>query len=326
MTTAQLDRPAAVADGRGSRWIRYGTGVAFALGAVLLGRELVGAHLGVELAHIRPWRLAAAVGWIALSLVAAAYNLAGFSAVRIPLRTSLLAQLAISGLRVVTPSAVSTPVVATRFLNRSGASLSDAMATVGAAQGVQLVTTAGVVAGLAAVSGASGSALPDARGWGVGGWGIGAAVVVAVLVVTFAVARRSTRARHVVLEARGSARRLAAHARHSPGRVFTGVVASAALTLTHVLAFAACVSAAGGHLSLLSLAAIYLGGSAAGSLLPTPSGIGGVEAALIAGLTAAGLSVPIATAATLASRLISVWLPAIPGWWAVNRLRRAELL
>jgi uncharacterized protein (TIRG00374 family) len=105
-----------------------------------------------------------------------------------------------------------------------------------------------------------------------------------------------------------------------------GVLASAALTLTHVLAFAACVAAAGGSVSLLTLAAVYLGAATAGSIIPMPGGIGPVEAALIGGLGAAGLALPIATAAALLSRLVSVWLPALPGVVALAMLRRRGLL
>lgn len=303
------------------RWPRYVAGALLAGAAVLLGLELRGAHLGQVLAHAQPWQLGAAVGWIVLSLVAAAYNLTGFSAVRVPLRQSLLAQLAISGLRVITPSAISTPVVATRFLTRSGASLSDAMTTVGAAQGIQLIATVGVVAGLAVVSDASPASLPPGRTLA-----MGVALVLAAIVIGYLLAKRSARVGRVANRVRDSAATLARHARSHPSRVVGGVLASAALTLTHVLAFAACVAAAGGHVSVLTLAAVYLGAATAGSLLPTPGGIGGVEAALIAGLTAAGLSVPVATAATLLSRLVAVWLPAVPGWWAVLRLRRAQLL
>ncbi len=314
-------RPSRDVPPRRAHWPRYVGGAVLVGVAVLLGLELRNAHLGAVLAQARPWQLAAAVGWITLSLFAAAYNLTGFSAVRVPLRQSMLAQLAISGLRVVTPSAVSTPVVATRFLTRSGASLSDAMTTVGAAQGIQLIATAGVVAGLAAVSDTNPPALPSGHTLL-----IAAAVVLAVATVVGLLARRSSRVRRVTTEVRSSAVGLVHHARLHPGRVLGGVLASAALTLTHVLAFAACVAAAGGHVSVLTLAAVYLGAATAGTLLPTPGGIGGVEAALIAGLTAAGLSVPVATAATLLSRLVAVWLPAIPGWWAVLRLRRAQLL
>jgi uncharacterized membrane protein YbhN (UPF0104 family) len=296
-------------------------GALLAAGAALLVFELTHANLGQALAAARPWQLALAAGWISLSLVAAAYNLTGFSATRIPLRQGLLAQLAISGLRVVTPSAVSTPLVATRFLTRSGAPLSDAMATVAAAQGVQLIATFGVVAGIAAVTGSDAHGLPS------GTWlTIAGAVVVGLVAAAVLVAGCSLRVRSWLREIGRSSLGLVEHAGRHPVRVAGGVLASAALTLTHILAFTACVSAAGGHAPLLTLAAIYLGAATAGSMLPTPGGIGGVEAALIAGLTAAGLSLPTATAATLLSRLISVWLPAVPGWWAAVHLRRAHLL
>jgi uncharacterized membrane protein YbhN (UPF0104 family) len=51
-----------------------------------------------------------------------------------------------------------------------------------------------------------------------------------------------------------------------------------------------------------------------------------VEAALVAGLTATGVSLPIAVAAAVLSRLESVWLPAAPGWFALRSLRRDGLL
>lgn len=313
--------PVTVAPAARRRWARAGVVTMLAAGAAVFGAELSQANLAGMLARVQPWQAAAAAGWILLSLVAAAYNLTGFSAVRVPLWRSLQAQLAISGLRVLTPSAVSTPVVATRFLIRSGSSASDALATAGAAQAVQLVATFAVVAGLAAFSGGSGPGLPSPAIVGAIAAGLTVALATALLA-----ARRSERVRRVVLEARASAARLARHARWHPAQALGGLLASAALTLTHVLAFAACVAAAGGHLPVLTVAAIYLGAATAGSLLPTPGGIGSVEAALMAGLTAAGVSMPVATAATVLSRLVAVWLPAIPGWWAVLRLRRAGLL
>ena len=321
LPSAAAVAPVTVAPAARRRWARAGVVTMLAAGAAVFGAELSQANLAGMLARVQPWQAAAAAGWILLSLVAAAYNLTGFSAVRVPLWRSLQAQLAISGLRVLTPSAVSTPVVATRFLIRSGSSASDALATAGAAQAVQLVATFAVVAGLAAFSGGSGPGLPSPAIVGAIAAGLAVALATALLA-----ARRSERVRRVVLEARASAARLARHARWHPAQALGGLLASAALTLTHVLAFAACVAAAGGHLPVLTVAAIYLGAATAGSLLPTPGGIGSVEAALMAGLTAAGVSMPVATAATVLSRLIAVWLPAIPGWWAVLRLRRAGLL
>jgi len=43
-----------------------------------------------------------------------------------------------------------------------------------------------------------------------------------------------------------------------------GFVAATALTATHVLAFACCVYAVGGHATPLALALVYLGSSAPG--------------------------------------------------------------
>jgi uncharacterized membrane protein YbhN (UPF0104 family) len=289
--------------------------------AVVLALELRNADLGATLARTDLTWVAAAVGIFGLSIVAAAYNLIGFSALRLRLAPTLLAQLAVGGLRVITPSAVSTPAIATRYLVRSGASTPDALTTVGAAQTAQLLATMAVVTGLAGLAGSDQIPLP-----GTTGLLIGAGVLIVLAVGASLVARRSHRVRQGLQAARESLIALAAHARRRPGSVAVGIAASALLTLAHVLAFAACVLAVGGRGSLVALCAIYLGASAAGSLIPTPSGAGAVEAALIAGLVATGVALPIATAAALLSRLVSVWGPALPGWVALIALRRRALL
>lgn len=108
--------------------------------------------------------------------------------------------------------------------------------------------------------------------------------------------------------------------------MITGLAASAALTIAHVATFACCVHAVGDSAPILTLTAVYLGAASAGSLTPTPAGIGAVEAAMIAGLCAGGLSTATATAAALLTRLVTVWAPAVPGWFALRSLRRSGLL
>jgi uncharacterized membrane protein YbhN (UPF0104 family) len=298
-------------------WVAGGGAAAAVL---VLAVQLRHADLAATLAAVRPEQLALAGLWFALSLVAAAYNLTGFSALRLRLRETLLAQLAVGGLRLVAPSALSTPAVMMRYLVRSGATVPDAATTVGASQSAQLLATAAVVGALGVHSGHGWSALPGGRGLAV------AAVVGTLVLAGSAAARRSDRVRGWGRAVWRSQVALAGHARRHPGRVAAGVLASAGLTLTHVLAFAACVAAAGGQVPLLTLTAVYLGAAAAGSLVPTPGGIGAVEAALVAGLTAAGLALPAATAAALLSRLVAVWLPALPGVVALALLRRRGLL
>jgi uncharacterized membrane protein YbhN (UPF0104 family) len=283
---------------------------------VLLAIQVRDAELGGTLAAVSPGQLALALGWFALSLLAAVYNLSGFSVRRLRLGTTLLAQLAVGGLRLVAPSALSTPAVLGRYLVRSGASVPDAATTVGAAQTAQLLATVAVVGVLGTRSGHR----PAPPNPGVLGLLVAAATA-AVLVV-----RTSPRLRGWSRTAGRSIAELGRHARSHPGRVAVGVLASVALTVTHVLAFAACVAATGTHLPLLTLTAVYLGAAAAGSVIPTPGGVGPVEAALIAGLAAAGLPLPAATAAALLSRLVAVWLPAVPGVVALAVLRRRGLL
>ena len=86
------------------------------------------------------------------------------------------------------------------------------------------------------------------------------------------------------------------------------------------------VRAFGGSLSFAAVAVVYLTGSAIGSAVPTPGGIGAVEAALSAGLTAAGLHGAVAFSAVLLFRTVTFWLPVPFGWIALNYLQRRDVL
>lgn len=74
------------------------------------------------------------------------------------------------------------------------------------------------------------------------------------------------------------------------------------------------------------LGMLYLIGSTVGSAVPTPGGVGGVEAALIAVLTGAGVDSGTAAAAVVVFRLVSFWLPVLPGYVCLRYARRAELV
>jgi undecaprenyl-diphosphatase len=72
--------------------------------------------------------------------------------------------------------------------------------------------------------------------------------------------------------------------------------------------------------------AVYLTGSAVATAAPTPGGLGALEAALIAGLVAAGMSNTIALPAVFLFRLATFWLPVLPGWLCLTWLKRAGYL
>ena len=94
------------------------------------------------------------------------------------------------------------------------------------------------------------------------------------------------------------------------------------LSLTYILCLSACVAAFGGSVSIAKIGFVYLTGSAIGSIIPTPGGLGAVEAALTAGLTAAGVPSGVAVSAVLLFRLLTFWLPVPFGWVALNYLER----
>jgi glycosyltransferase 2 family protein len=73
-----------------------------------------------------------------------------------------------------------------------------------------------------------------------------------------------------------------------------------------------------------AIIAAYLVGAAIAQVAPTPGGIGAVEAALITGLTAAGLDKEAAVPAVFLFRLITFWLPILPGWLAFHWLQRTD--
>jgi uncharacterized protein (TIRG00374 family) len=74
------------------------------------------------------------------------------------------------------------------------------------------------------------------------------------------------------------------------------------------------------------MALAYLAATVAVALVPTPGGIGSVEAALIVALVAAGGPVAVATAVVLAYRIITVWIPIIPGALTLGALVRLRVI
>jgi undecaprenyl-diphosphatase len=111
-----------------------------------------------------------------------------------------------------------------------------------------------------------------------------------------------------------------------PVRALALLGSAAGITTAYALALAAAVQAAGGGPSLVSIFAVYLGGSALAAAAPTPGGLGALEAGLVAGLTAVGMQAGPAVTAVLVFRLVTYWLPVVPGAAAFWALRRAGTL
>ncbi|MFF0853864.1 YbhN family protein [Streptomyces sp. NPDC003280] len=100
------------------------------------------------------------------------------------------------------------------------------------------------------------------------------------------------------------------------------------------LAFPACqaagLAAVGRALDLpvppAHIALAYLAATVAVALVPAPGGLGSVEAALVVALVAAGGPAAVATAVVLAYRVITVWLPLLPGALTLGALVRLKVI
>jgi uncharacterized membrane protein YbhN (UPF0104 family) len=110
--------------------------------------------------------------------------------------------------------------------------------------------------------------------------------------------------------------------RHRPMDVLTSTVCNGVCSATSIFAIYASGHAIGVDLSFAAALLAYTFGNIAANLIPTPGGIGAVEAGVYSGLVLVGISGPDATLITLIYRLITYWLPILPGYYFFWGLRK----
>jgi uncharacterized membrane protein YbhN (UPF0104 family) len=238
-----------------------------------------------------------------------------------PVRT-VLAQVAGSFVKLVAPAAVGGVALNTRYLQKSGVRPGLAVASVGASQlvtlgsHITLLLAFGYITGTEKTPSLSPSRTVMA--------GLLTAGVLALVVTAIPPLRKfiSTRLRSLFA---GVVPRML-DVLQQPVKLATGIGGTLMLTVSFVICLDACVRAFGGSLSYASIAVVYLAGNALGSAAPTPGGVGAVEAALTAGLVLAGLPNEVATPAVLLYRLLTFWLPVLPGWLSFGYLTRKGAL
>ncbi|MDN5790380.1 MAG: lysylphosphatidylglycerol synthase domain-containing protein, partial [Micrococcales bacterium] len=111
-----------------------------------------------------------------------------------------------------------------------------------------------------------------------------------------------------------------------PVRAIQLIVGEIGFLACSAAAVATTLSALGAHYALGAVIAVFIVGSTLGQLLPTPGGLGAVEGALVAGLTAIGIQPTDAVAATLVARVLTFWLPVLPGIVAFRLLQHHEVI
>jgi uncharacterized membrane protein YbhN (UPF0104 family) len=262
-----------------------------------------------------------ALGLSALTYAAAAWSLSGFVSVRLSFLRTVLVQLAGSFVTLVTPAAVGGAALNIRYLQRRKVPPPVAAASVGVSQVVALVLHLSLLVVFVAITGARTHALRPPT-WAYFVLAGLVAVVLAVLAVP--AGRRLLRAR--LAPALGQVLPRLLEILQQPRKLAAGIGGALLLTACYILCLTASVLAFGGSIAITSVAVVYLTGSALGSAVPTPGGLGAVEAALSAGLTATGLPGATAVSAVLLFRTVTFWLPVPIGWAAFNYLQRKQVL
>ncbi|WP_330348404.1 lysylphosphatidylglycerol synthase domain-containing protein [Streptomyces sp. NBC_00582] len=299
--------------------------IAGAIGAYFLLTQLTHIEFGPLVANAEWGWVAAAVLFSALSYVAAAMSLLGFVPERVPFPRTVAAQVAGSFVKIVAPAAVGGVALNTRFLQRSGVRPGLAVASVGASQlfglgcHILMLLSFGYLTGTEKTPSLSPSRTVIA--------GL-LTVAVLVLVVTSVPFLRkfvSTRVRSLFA---GVVPRML-DVLQRPQKLVTGIGGMLLLTFCFVMCLDASIRAFGTEstsISIASVAVVFLAGNALGSAAPTPGGVGAVEATLTVGLIAVGLPKEVAAPAVLLFRLLTLWLPVLPGWLAFNQLSRKGAL
>lgn len=276
--------------------------------------------------HLRraewPWLLAAA-GATCLTWVAAAFTRQGAVVERLPRRRLLATQFAAAAANHLLPTGLGAGAVNLRFLTVCGVPLarsSAALALYLLAESVARLTLLTVLF----------LAFPDALRLGdlLPAGAVGPLLVTAAAGLVLAaglllgVRRLRTAVSAFLRTALSEARSV--HTR--PARALALWGGSLAFPVLQAAGLAAVGQALRLPVPPAHMALAYLAATVAVALVPTPGGLGSVEAALIVALVAAGGPVAVATAVVLAYRIITVWLPLLPGALTLGALVRMKVI
>jgi len=270
-----------------------------------------------------------AVGAVIASYCCSAVALSAAAGRRLPLGRTLLVQFAAAAANRITPGGLGGMAVNARYLRTQKLS----PGTTGAALSLSALAHI-AIAGIGALAmGPTLTKLPLAHALfstRVDGLPVIAVVLVVVPLFGCAIAwatRRRPRADSRVAVAINDARSALSSAGRQPKRLAILLAATAGVKATNLLALLAATWAFDGDLADWRVAVVYLVGVPVAEAIPTPGGIGAVDAVLVAGLAHIGTSTAGAViAAVILFRLLTFWAPIVPGMISAGLLRRQHAL
>ncbi|MGI8751761.1 MAG: lysylphosphatidylglycerol synthase transmembrane domain-containing protein [Acidimicrobiales bacterium] len=264
--------------------------------------------------------VAAAAAACALTHLMGAVAISGATQVNLRLGRTFCVQFASSFCNRLAPAGLGGMAANARYLERCGADRPAAVGAVGLNAAAGFVVHAACLAVIVPIAAPGLLARITVPASGL----IAAAAVAGGGAVAAGSWIRSAQGR-LARACRATARDLAGtlRCRRRAAALFGG---SAGITAAYGMALAASLWAFGVHIGLLRVIMVLLVASAVSALSPTPGGVGVVEPALVAGLSGVTGQVAPVVAGVLAYRLITYWLPVVPGAGLLVVLRRRHLL
>ncbi|ROP46897.1 uncharacterized membrane protein YbhN (UPF0104 family) [Streptomyces sp. PanSC9] len=290
--------------------------------AAVRHRSVLAEGFGQLRAASWPWLLAAAAA-TCLTWVAAAFTRQGAVVQPLPKGRLLATQFAAGAANHLLPTGLGAGAVNLRFMTVCGVPLARSSAALALYLMAECVGRLGLLAVLLVAFPDAlrlGTLLPDGSLLplllGVAG------LLVAAAAVVLLVRRLRTRLVAFAREALGEARSV--HTR--PARALALWGGSLAFPALQAAGLAAVGQALRLPVPPAHMALAYLAATVAVAMVPTPGGLGSVEAALIVALVAVGGPAAVATAVVLAYRIITVWVPLVPGALTLGALVRLKVI
>ncbi|MFF3349174.1 YbhN family protein [Streptomyces sp. NPDC002779] len=301
------------------------TALPLVLIGVWLAADWRGVYAGVSrLSSADPWWLLAGVGFTCLTWVAAACVRQGAIPERLPPLPLLASQFAAGAANHVLPASIGAHAVTLRFLQGQGIPLPRAAASLALYSLVKPVAKTFVLLTLllAAPELIRLEGLVPDRGILVTA-GVGATTVLAALALLLATVRPLRRG---ILRFLRTALTDARLLHTMPCRVLALWGGAAAIPLLQAGVVASVGASLGLPLSWAQLVFAFLAASTAVGAVPAPGGIGPVDAALVFTMVTLGTALAPATATVLGYRVLTVWLPLLPGLLTLSALTHRKLL
>jgi uncharacterized membrane protein YbhN (UPF0104 family) len=286
---------------------------------VPLGVVLAAATLAVPVAfgvRLHVAGLLQAVLGSALLVGCSALALNGSRPVALSARRAVPAVLATTAANAVTPAGIGGNLMMLRIHKKSGLSAEQAVAAAGLRTAVGALCATTITAVTASTVGMQQLPSGDTR--------LRLAVLFVAALGLATVFMHKTRRR--VVESAGRFAGAVWDVVRQPRCAISLVVGCVGVTFAQLLTLQGAVHAVGGHIALDELLVTLLGSAAARSAVPSPGGVGPIEAALVAGLTALGMHWETAVTAVAVYRTAGHWLPVLAGVVSLGQLRRRQLI